>query len=174
MADIFCSTEVDEYIPLECGIERAAVIAVLLIDPSQEPTQANLESAAFLDAAFATSPAQYWLINPTRGEYNGGTPTEEEGFGLESTQVTGADHEATIEFEGLKDNRDFVEGINRRKFKLGLFTAGGLLYYVDVPVTGYTKIMNPKSPKAGAFWQGAWKWQSYDNPHVYTAPDVLD
>lgn len=173
MADIFCSTDVDDYIPLECGIERAGIIAIGLIDTDEEPTDANLQDASFWTTKLATSPAKYWLINPTRGEYNGGTPTEEDGFGTESTQVTGADHEAVVEFEGLKDNRDFVESLNRRKFKLVMFTNGGLLYYVEVPVTVYTKITNPRSIKSGAHWAMSAKWQSYDNPKVLTTPDIL-
>lgn len=174
MADIFCLTDIDEYIVQECGIERAGVIALLLIDTDQDPDQSDLESASFIDTALAATPPHYWLISPTRGEYNGGTPTEEEGYGTESTQITGADHEFSLEFEGLKDNRDFVEGVNRRKFKIGMFTNAGLLLYVDVPVTIYTKIVNGRNIKSGAFWQMSGKWQSYDNPHVYTAPDVLD
>lgn len=174
MADIFCSTEVEEYIALECGIERAGVIAVALIDLDEDPSDANLEDASFWTTKLAASPAKYWLINPTRGEYNGGTPTEEDGFGTESTQVTGADHEATVEFEGLLLNRDFVESINRRKFKLVLFTNAGLMLYVDAPVTSYTTPKNGRSVKAGAFWGGTWKWQSYDNPKVLTTPDILD
>ena len=47
MADIFCTTDVDEYIPLECGIERAGIIAIGLIDTDQEPSDANLEDASF-------------------------------------------------------------------------------------------------------------------------------
>src|SRR5688572_25544813 len=113
MADIFCSTDVEDYVPQQCGIERAGIIAVGLLDPSEEHSHANLESASWWTTEIATSPATVWLINPTRGEYNGGTPTEEDGFGTESTQVTGADHEAVVEFEGLKDNRDFVEALNR-------------------------------------------------------------
>lgn len=173
MADIFCSTDMDDFIPLQCGIERAGIRAILLIDVDQDPSQANLESSTFINAAIAASPQQYWLIQPTRGEYNGGTPTEEEGFGTNATQVTGADHEAIVETEGIKDNRDTMESINRRKFKVGLFTVGGNLLYIDVSCSIYAKIMNPKSPKSGSFWQLSIKWQSYDNPKVYTSPDVL-
>lgn len=174
MADIFCSTDIEDFVPLECGIERAGIRAIGLIDLTEEPSDANLEDASFWTTKLATSPAKYWLIKPTRGEYNGGTPTEEDGFGMESTQVTGADHEATIEFEGLDANRDFVESINRRKFKLVLFTAAGLMLYIEAPVTIYTKITNPRSIKAGAFWAMIAKWQSYDNPKVLTTPDILD
>lgn len=173
MADIFCTTEVDEFIPLECGIERAGIIALGLLDTSEEPTDANLQDASWWTTELATSPATVWLINPTRGEYNGATPTEEDGFGTESTQVTGADHEAVIEFEGLLLNRDFVESINRRKFKLVMFTNAGLMYYVDAPTTMHQSIKNPRSVKAGAFWGGTAKWQSFDNPKVLTAPDIL-
>ena len=170
MADIFCTTNMPDYIAQDCGIERAGVVGVGLVDISEAPTQSNLEDAAYWTSELAASPQTHFVIQNTRGEYNGGTPVEEEGFGEESTQITGADHEMMFEVEGLADNRDFWEGANRRKWFMAVVTNGGLLYWVPVPVTLYAKIANPRSIKSGAFWQVSCKWQSYDNPYVYTAP----
>lgn len=171
--DIFCSTDMPEYVVQECGIERAGVIGVGLVDLDEDPDQTDLEDASWWTALLAQSPQTSFVIQNTRGQYDGGQPTEEEGYGTESTQVTGADHEALFEVEGLLDNRDFWEGANRRKWKLAIVTNAMLLYWVNVPATIYSKIMNPRNIKQGAFWAVSAKWQDYSNPAVYEAPDGI-
>lgn len=170
MAEFFCSIDVPSYVQKECGIERAGVVAIALLDLDQNPSDANLESATWWNTVLASSPSVAIKILQTRGEYNGGTPTEEEGFGREATQVTGADHEATVEVEGLLDNRDFWEAVNRKKWLVVLVTNADLMYYVSSPVTVYSKIMNPRNIKGNAFWALSLKWQSFDNPRVLEAP----
>lgn len=170
MSDFFCSINVPDYVQKECGIERAGIVAIALMDLDQDPSNANLSSASYWNTVLASSPTTHVKILQTRGEYNGGTPTEEEGFGREATQVTGADHEATAEVEGLLLNRNFWEAVNRKKWKLVMVTNADLLYYVDAPVTVYAKLVNQRNIKGNAFWGLSFKWQSYDNPIVVEAP----
>src|SRR5690606_11386770 len=129
MADnTFCDSDVPDYVARECGTDFAGIVGIGLIATSEDPTDEELED----EATWADdSPQLYFVIQNTRGEYPGGTPTEEEGFGLESTRVTGADHAATVEVEGLIENRDFWEGANRRKWKVVFVTAAGLMLYVN-------------------------------------------
>lgn len=173
MADPFCEIDVPSYVPKECGIERAGIIAIALIDKDEGFNNADLEDITWWTNKLDDSPALWHLIQQTRGDYPGGTPTEEEGFGTESTQVTGADHAANVEVEGLLDNRDFWEGVNLKKWKVVIFTNGGLMFYISTPVTIYAKINNPKSIKAGAFWMVSLKWQDISNPVVLETPDGL-
>jgi hypothetical protein len=170
MSDYFCSIDVPSYVQKECGIERAGIVAIALLDLDQNPSDANLESATWWNTVLSASPTVAVRILQTRGEYNGGTPTEEEGFGREATQVTGADHEATVEVEGLLDNRDFYEAVNRKKWLAVLVTNADLMYYINSPVTVYAKISNPRNIKSNAFWSLSLKWQSFDNPRVLEAP----
>lgn len=169
MADnTFCEGEIPDYVARECGTDFAGIVGIGLIPTTESPTDEELEDdATWVDA----SPQVYYVIQNTRGEYPGGTPTEEEGFGLESTRVTGADHAATVEVEGLAENRDFWEGVNRRKWKVVFVTAAGLMLYVDTSVSVYAKINNQRSTKGMAFWAIDFKWQSFSNPKVLTAPD---
>ena len=173
MADYFCSIDVPSYVQKECGIERAGVVAMALLDLDQNPSDANLRSTTWWNTVLSSSPSVAIRILQTRGEYTGGTPTEEEGFGRESTQVTGADHEATVEVEGLLDNRDFWEAVNRKKWKVVIVTNANYLYYVNAPVTVYAKITNPRNIKSNAFWALSLKWQGYDNPRVLEAPATI-
>lgn len=173
MADAFCEIDIPSYVAKECGIERAGIIAVGLIDKDEGFNNTDLETLSRWTDKLDDSPALWHLIQQTRGEYPGGTPTEEEGFGTESTQVTGADHSANVEVEGLLDNRDFWEGVNLKKWKVVLFTNAGLMFYISTPVTVYAKINNPKSIKAGAFWMVSLKWQDISNPVVLETPDGL-
>ena len=170
MAEYFCSIDVPSYVQKECGIERAGIVAIALLDLDQNPSDANLESATWWNTVLASSPSVAIRILQTRGEYNGGTPTEEEGFGRESVQTTGADHQSTVEVEGLLDNRDFWEAVNRKKWLVVLVTNADLLLYVNTPVNVYAKIMNPRNIKGNAFWSLDLKWQSFDNPRVLEAP----
>lgn len=171
MADIFCSQEQDPYTQVDCGIDQAGIVAMAFVDESTPtPDVADLENEAWWTALIDASPAEAIIVTKTRGEYPGGTPTEEDGFGRESTQVTGATHEATVEFEGIDENRDFVEGINRRKWKVAFVTNGNKVIFVDSPVTAYFKLNIPRGITTSAFWMGTLKWQDYSNPIVADIP----
>lgn len=176
MADVFCSTEVEDYVQKDCGIDKAGIVAVAFIDPSAYddiPTTENLEDDAWWTAMIGASPQEVFIATKTRGEYQGGTPTEEEGFGQSPTQITGANHEQPLEFEGLEENRDFVEGINRRKWRYAFVTSGGKLGYVHTPGTPYFTPKIAKATTSAAFWGGSMKWQDYSNPVFVTAPDDI-
>lgn len=173
MAQLFCGPDSPDWVLFECGIERAGIIALLLIDVDESPTRPNLESASFVQARIAASPQNYVLIQPTRGDYAGGTATEEDGFGRALTQTTGADHVVNLEMEGIIDNRDSIESYNRKKWKIAFFTNGGLLYYVTVPVTFYATPSNPRGIKNGSFWKATCKWSDLSNPIICNAPDIL-
>lgn len=171
MADIFCTPEEEDYVQKDCGVERAGIVAVGLVDASiSTPTVSDLEDGTFWTALTDNSPRGAFVIKKTRGEYAPATNTEEEGFGRESTTVTGAEHTAPFEVEGIKDNRDFWEYANRKKWKLAIITNADLGYFVDVPVSVTARINNPRDIKASAFWMVDTKWQSFDNPIVFDAP----
>lgn len=171
MADLsFCNVEVPDYVTLQCGNDFAGIVGLGLIKDDQSPTDGQLESADYWEDGIIASPQVVYVIPKTRGEYTGGSPTEEEGFGLQGTIVTGAEHVATVEVEGLIENRDFWEGVNRRKWKVVLVTSAGFMYFVNVSSSVYAKISNARSTKSMAFWMIDIKWQSYANPKVLNAP----
>ena len=171
MADIFCNSTVSQYVQVDCGIDQAGIVAAAFVpEDTPTPSVANLEDEAWWTAILDLSPISAFVVTKTRGEYAGGTPTEEDGFGRESTQITGATHEATLEFEGIDENRDFVEGVNRRKFKVALVTNGDKVIFIDAPVTSYFKLSIPRGITTAAFWTGTLKWQDYSNPIVADIP----
>jgi hypothetical protein len=152
-------------------VDQAGIVAAAFVKAdTPTPSKANLETEGWWTALLAGSPQTSFIVTKTRGEYPGGTLTEEEGFGSSSTQVTGASHEATLEFQGLEENRDFVEGVNRRKFKVAFVTNGGKVLFIDAPVTVYFKIVVPKGITTAAYWMGTLKWQAMSNPIVGDAP----
>lgn len=159
---------------MDCGIDQAGIVAAGFIDASvTTPTKVNLESEGWWTALLAQSPPRLYVATKTRGEYMGGTPTEEDGFGKESTQITGATHELTLEFEGIDDNRLFTEGVNSKKWKFVGVTNGGKGFYVDAPVTVYGKLQIPRGITTGTFWAMTAKWQDFANPVVFDAPDNI-
>lgn len=129
-ADPFCDADLAEYQQAECGIENGGLIAVGLILSSVDvgatdaAKVANLEDETWWAAGVAASPQTHWYILDTRGSKPLATFTEEEGFGLNSTEVTGADETWSFESLNVFDNRDFVAGVNkRRKWKAVFVTA---------------------------------------------------
>lgn len=174
MADIFCNTDVEAYTQIDCGVDQAGIVAAAFLDESTDtPTVADLETEAWWTALLSASPTSSYIVTKTRGEYPGGALTEEEGFGSSITQVTGANHEATLEFQGIDENRLFVEGVNRRKFKVALVTNGGKVIFIDAPVTSYFKLVIPRGITTAAFYMGSLKWQSMSNPIVADVPDNI-
>ncbi len=182
MADIFCTQDQDEYTQIDCGIDQAGIVATAYIDTdaidgfstmTRAQKKAYFELESNWTALLAASPVKTWIATKTRGEYPGGTPTEEDGFGRESTQVTGATHEATTEFEGLIENQDFVEGLNRRKRYVVFVTNGNKGIFVGNPVTVYGKMNVPRGITTSAFYMLSHKWQGYENPIVFNIPDNI-
>ena len=156
---------------MDCGIDQAGIVAVGFLDENVvTPTKVNLESEGWYTNLKNQSPPQLFVATKTRGEYPGGAPTEEDGFGKESTQITGAKHECTIEFEGIDENRLFVEGVNSKKWKMILITNGKKGIYVDAPTTPYGHLVVPKGILTAAFWQMKIQWQDYQNPVVFDQP----
>lgn len=170
---IFCDTDTPEYVQQDCGVERAGIVAVVLIDTAVgTPSDANLASASYWNNLINQSPPLAYRILKTRGEYPRPTVTSEEGFGRESKQNTGAEHVINWEVEGIDDNRDFFESANRKKWKAGYVTAADLLYFVDEPTTVDGRIVNPKDIKAAAYWAVENSWSTLDNPRIIDVSNI--
>lgn len=164
---LFCNEETPDYVQSDCGVERSGVVAGALIDASVgTPSNANLASAAYWSNLFNQSPPLAHRILKMRGDYPRATVTSEEGFGRESKQNTGADHVVNFETEGILDNRDFWESVNRKKWKFAFVTAGDLLHFVDLPVSVDGRINLPRDIKGQEFWQGEASWSDFSNPRV--------
>lgn len=164
---IFCDELTPDYVQQDCGVERAGVVAGALIDPAVgTPSNANLTSASYWNSLFNSSPPLAHKILKMRGEYPRPTVSSEEGFGRESNQNTGAEHVVNFETEGILDNRDFWESVNRKKWKFAFVTAGDLLHFVDVPVSVDARPNIVKDIKAQEFWMAEAKWSDFANPRV--------
>lgn len=130
--DVFCESDVPEYQQAECGIESGGLIAVGLILPSivtganDAAKIANLEDEQWWSDGAGSSPQTHWYILDTRGSKAADTFTEEEGFGLNSTEVTGADEAWVWESLNVGDNRDFVAGVNKRRKWNAVFVTAAL------------------------------------------------
>ncbi len=174
MADIFCDQDVPEHVVIDCGIDKAGIVAEAYIETSvPTPTTAELADQTWWDALTQASPPQAFIVLKTRGEYAPPTPTEEDGFGRESTQITGASHEVTTESEGLEENRDFWESINRRKWKYAMVTNGDKVLFVDAPVTAHGRLSVPRGIDTSAFWVVSHKWKDYSNPLIAQIPATV-
>jgi hypothetical protein len=174
MADQFCSTTSADYVQFECGSELGGIVGLGIIGSSQNPSDANLEDPDYWNNVINDSPQYFFNIKDTRGSYPGGTPIEEEGFGLVPTQRTGADHEAIIEVQGVDANRNFWAMVNQTtKWHAVLVSASGVMLYLrDASI--YAKIMVDQSIKSRIRWNVSVKWSdNLSNPSVLSAPDGI-
>lgn len=165
--DIFCDAELAEYQQAECGIENGGLIAVGLILPSvvvgadDAAKIDNLQDETWWSDGVGASPQTHWYILDTRGSKAAATFTEEEGFGLNSTEVTGADESWVFESLNVFDNRDFVAGVNkRRKWNAVFVTAaardGGYVAHYQENVNFRGSLLIEQNIKS----RQRWSWEA--------------
>jgi hypothetical protein len=174
MSQLFCGINVPDFVQLECGTELGGIVAVAIIDGDEAPTLEQLRETSFWTAKLAASPQKYRVIKETRGTYPGGTPVEEEGYGIVPTLRTGADHEVTFEVRGVYDNRNFWAGVNQTsKWGFVWVTRSGDGRYVS-GASIYAKIMDDQSIKSTSRWSVSAKWSDdLSNPEVFHAPTSI-
>lgn len=165
--DVFCDEDTPDYQQAECGIENGGLIAVGLILPSVSvgATDAakvtNLEEETWWANGVAASPQTHWFILNTRGSKAAATFTEEEGFGLNSTEVTGADESWVFESLNVYDNRDFVASVNKRRRWNAVFVTaasrdGGYLAHYQENVNFRGSLIVEQSTKT----RQRWSWEA--------------
>lgn len=167
----FCGVSVPDFIQLECGSELGGIVAIAIIDDGEAPTLEQLRERTFWTSKLAASPQKYRVIKDTRGSYPGGTPTEEDGYGITPTIRTGADHEATIEVRGIDGNRNFFAGINQTdRWNVVLVTRSLRAFYAE-GTSIYAKPVIDQSIKSTLRWNLSIKWSDdLSNPPEFTAP----
>lgn len=115
--------EAPDYQQAECGTETGGVIAVGFIKPGSDidSQDSDAEKVSFLESevqwsnGIGDSPQTMFVVKNTRGSKGEDTYTEEDGYGLNATEVTGADEEWLFRSLNVQDNRDFVKAINARR-----------------------------------------------------------
>lgn len=167
LVDVFCEEDAPDYVQAECGIENGGLIAVGLIKPGTDIGSSDEEIRSFLASevqwadGVGASPQTMWVIKDTRGSKAADTFTEEEGFGLNSTEVTGADQSWVFESLNVYDNRDFVAGVNkRRKWNVVFVTAarrdGGFVAHYQENVNLRGSLLLEQSTKT----RQRWSWEA--------------
>ena len=172
MADIFCGNVQGDFVPLECSSEKGRIIAIGLVLPSDPLTDPSdtLEWTTRLGA----SPQTAFVINSgVRGEMPRASDTEEDGFGLDETQLTGASHAATAQILGLKNNTAWTNFINKKQWHVAMAYSEGDMLYVDVPVTVVFRPVIQSALKSANHWDVSFKWSDINNPTIYTTPAAL-
>jgi hypothetical protein len=161
MADFFCGVDDSVFTQKECSVDLGGIILVAFIDKdTPSPSEANLDDSTWWSDKLATSPPTLFYVGETRGEYNGGTVVEGDGWGKTGNQPLGYEHELTFEVENIQANRAFWEDKMRRKYKFAFMTAGRDLYYVDTPVVVHATPTVPRDVIEGTFWSVTIKWES--------------
>ena len=175
MASRFCDVTVADFVQFDCGAELGGIIALILIDKNEAPSELDLRTRSYWVAKINASPTKWWVIKDTRGSYPGGTPVEEEGYGKTPTIRTGADHEMNAEVRGVLDNRSFWASVNQTdKWNVIAITAGDEAhYFTDASV--YAKQVIDQSIKSTVRQSVNIKWSDdLSNPFVFDASPMVD
>lgn len=183
-ADDCIDIDAPDYQQLECYKELGGVIALGLIIYGTDLGDTDAEIISFLESEISwsngigASPQTMWTVKKTRGSLPAGTPTEEEGFGLDATTFNGDDRELSFEAQGIMQNTDFVKAVNKR-------TGWGLVYVTagyDSANDGYNAFYAPnvniymsqvidQSIKSQMRWAGTAKWSTDGSPSIpFIAP----
>ena len=142
-----------------------------MINYYENPTNEQIEDPSYwLDKINESSP-KYYAIRNTRGEYNGGQPIEEED--LIGTRVVDADHALNFDSTAIIENWKYWNYVQNHLWKLCIINSSGLLFYIDKPVSIYTKLNNQKSTKQQAFYQSEMKWADFSNPIILNSPEGI-
>jgi hypothetical protein len=172
MADLFCDDVQGDFTELSCGVEPSRIVSLGLVLPSAALTLPSDDSEWI--TGVNASPQTAFVINTgVRGEMPRASDTEEEGFGLDETQLTGASHAATLQIKGLTGNVDWTNIVNKKKWHVALAYSAGDMVYVAVPATVIFRAVIPTDLKATAYWEVSIKWTSIDNPSIYVTPASL-
>lgn len=176
MAELFCGVDDDVFTQKDCGVDFGGLVAVAFIDKdTPSPSTADLESTSWWTDKTGTSPPTVFLVLETRGSYPPASAVEQEGLGLSGPQVTGFDHAINFKVEDLKENRDFFENKNRRKYKFAFLMASDILGFIDDPVTVAARADVQEEITSMALWNVDIKWATLSNPFFVDKPaNVFD
>lgn len=183
MADLFCDSVQSDFLEQICGTETGRIIGLGLVLPSAvggSPEYDPSEDQDWLDGESA-SPRSHWIINAgVRGEMSRAADTEDEGFGLDATNLTGAEHSATLQVKGIEGNVEFTNQVNLKKWFVALVTSAKdsngdyLMYWIDVPCTVVFRPTVQTDLKSVQIWDVSIKWSSIYNPDFVPVPESLE
>lgn len=179
MADIFCDDVIGDFTELPCGVENGRITALGLVNTDNPLTDPSDDSEWTTGAG--ASPQTIFVINKgVRGEMPRASDTEDEGFGNEETQLTGASHSATLQIKGLKGgtaskgtNPTWTNTVNTNKWYVALAYSEGDMVYINVPCTVVFRPVIVSDIKGTNMWEVTIKWTSIYNPDIYTTPASL-
>lgn len=172
MADIYCDDVQGDFSELSCGTETGRIVALGLVLASTGMTDAS-DNSEWTTKTGASPQTAFIINNGVRGEMPRASDTEEEGFGLDETQLTGASGSATLQIKGLDGNVAWTNIVNKKKWHVALPYSAGQMLFVSVPCTVVFRPVISQDLKSTAYWEVSIKWSSIDNPSIVDTPTLL-
>lgn len=133
-------------------------------------TDKEKQHAAFMAAKLA---GKMVVVPNVVGEYDGGSPTESQGYGGAQTRITGKEHTATIDDVNVVNNREFADALAKTQNWILWFVTGSLIWNTHEPCGGVANMPVGREYTSEVMYQYVFKWSSITNPQHYWAPDAL-
>lgn len=150
-------------------LEKGRVSAVAIIKNSF--AFVNPSSAAEWTAGIANG--NIVVIWQTQGSYDGGSTTEQPGFGRSATSNGGTDHTLIFKDPNYLENPDFYNDLRNISDRTIAFCTETAVHIVNAPVTFTPK--NPVQDDVNSIvtWEVQAKWSADDSPVPYTQPNGI-
>ena len=164
--------QIPEFIEQECSLESGRIVGLAFIHKDiAAAIYADPSNAAnWVDGDYAQD---LYVFQEVRGSYTGGSPTEINGVGSQSTKVINAEHALTVFIQGVKGNEDFFnEIVKTDNYRVAFVVGGdyGLLYInnVDTSIFGTAPVEEGLDTEVG--WTVTVKWRDVKNPRTSNVP----
>lgn len=175
-----CSSQLS-YLQQCCpNTEAGGVRHLILVDKYYQPTLVDE-----LDAAGDSTAAQQAAWNRARragklivvpnilGEYDGGSPTEAQGYGGAQSRVTGMEHTLTVDDVNVVGNRSFADAVNRSQRYVAWFATERLIWNGHAPCGISATMPVDKAYTSEVKYVYNLKWSSLEHPQHYWLPRQL-
>lgn len=164
--------QIPEFIEQECNLESGRVVALAFFhkDIASSIYDDPSNAAVWVDGDYAQD---LYVFQEVRGSYSGGSPTEINGVGSQSTRPINAEHTLTVFVEGVKGNEDFWNEIVKSNDYRVAFVVGGdynllMLNNVDTSIYGTPVVEEGLDTQVG--WNATVKWRDLNNPKTSNVP----
>ena len=174
-----CRFDIPTYSELGCDLEGGRVVAFALVDKDHTLNNPD-QSTEWLNASYDSD---VLIFKEVSGSYSKASPNEIPGKGSQQVRVVGRDHELSMMIEGVKENVDFWNAVNKSSNYRAAFVTGSdyqstsktnsILFVTDVTVSVDAGVATPEDLNGITQWEVSVKWSDLNIPLAYDVPSSV-
>lgn len=152
------------------------MVAFALVDKDHTLSNPD-QSTEWLNASYDSDVI---IFKEVTGSYAKPSANEISGKGSQQSRVVGRDHELVIRLDGVKENVDFWNAVNKANNYRVAFVTGSdyqattktnaILFFTEVSVNVDAGIAVPEDLNGQVEWEVSVKWSDINAPLAYDVP----